>query len=218
MTVKPGYDGGTGKPLWESDGGTPKPVWCDDCLECTHCEDCAGENEIDCPPGCCTPAEVEVVVMGVESSIPAGCYDCGTNSFSDVSVPAIDGTHTLGQMAGCVWEKELGECSCVLYLDDDDCLEEAGCAYTGTMKIVLTRDTATNYKLQIYASMDVDGGEPGWCDASIGMWAFIDLTGPATANRCDENITFNANGLSIDCYVAYLAISDSGSASTSPCP
>ncbi len=195
---------------------------CAECNECTHCESCAEENQPSCPGGgCCTPSRWKLVVTGVEAGIPVGCFDCPFHGESAevLTYPPIDdaGGHTLLQVDTCEWRKTLGIYTLTIHHEDATCSGSPECDYTGTLEIILRRATSGLYGIKIEGTATVDGGEDVSCNSSVSSDVFSDLSGSATAGRCDEDVSFtNAN--SLQCASNNFDFSDTGSATASVCP
>lgn len=196
------------------------------CVECPNCEPCNKATESPCcPPDCCTPRTLRVVLSGFDSSVCLNCYNCnGTvgpgGSSAKYLALNFDGTFCIPQSGGdpCNYFKKLNTQNV-----DVECLEASAlgfCDDPGSicvldLEINIDRLASSIWRVRMNIGISFScAGAP--CDDLIGLW----FEKTVTVSKCDKPFVMT-NTTSCVCLSSPLADignpASGGTVTVTPC-
>lgn len=202
------------------------PECCDplDCLECVNCEPCDKPTESPgCPPDCCTPRTLRVVLSGFNAAICLNCYNCTGGGLGGSSakflVLRFDGTFCFEKFGStsCIYEKKfvgsidvrcfegtpLGNCD----VGGVECLLDN--------RIEIERLAASTWRVRMFIEQTTACAE-NCSDVCCGLWFEKSIV----VSKCDTAFAVT-NTNSCVCLSAPLAVigspADGGTITVTPC-
>lgn len=195
-----------------------------ECLECANCQPCNTTTESPgCPPLCCTPRTLRVVLSGFNAAICLNCYNCTGPTLGGSSakflVLRFDGTFCFDKFGGtsCIYEKKfvgsidvrcfegtpLGNCD----VGGVECLLDN--------RIEIVRLAASTWRVRMFIEQTSACAE-NCSDVCCGMWFEKSIV----VSKCDTAfVVTNTN--SCVCLAAPLAVigspADGGTVTVTPC-